>query len=158
MKEIKAINDYSGINGIKIFLCGSIEMGKAENWQKIIVGALSPFDVLILNPRRDDWDNSWIQSIENKQFREQVEWELKAQEDADIIVINFDPTTKSPITLLELGLFHNKKMLVSCPKEYFRRGNVEIVCKRYNIAFYENIFQIIKELLKIICLNKGRHL
>ena len=157
MKEIKAPNEINDA-GYTIFLAGSIEQGKAEKWQDKIARLLKNENVIIFNPRRDDWDNSWIQSIENPQFREQVEWELKAQEDADIIVINFDPTTKSPITLLELGLFHNKKMLVSCPKEYFRRGNVEIVCKRYNIAFYENIFQIIKELLKIICLNKGRQL
>jgi hypothetical protein len=34
--------------------------------------------ILVLNPRREDWDSSWIQSIDNPQFREQVEWEIYA--------------------------------------------------------------------------------
>jgi len=79
MIEIKAPNSYEKHGDrIKIFLAGSIEMGAAEKWQDKIVQALTDKDVLILNPRRDDWDSSWKQTKDNKQFREQVEWELAA--------------------------------------------------------------------------------
>ena len=128
--EVKATNSYKHLPRPWIFLSGSIEMGTAEDWQRKIVNALP--DVTILNPRRDDWDSSWTQSIDNPQFREQVEWELRAQEDADLILMHFDPTTKSPITLLELGLFKDK-VIVHCPEGFWRKGNVDIVCARYNV-------------------------
>lgn len=46
----------------------------------------------------------------------------------------FDPKTKSPITLLELGLFaRSQKLIVYCPTGYWRKGNVDVVCERYNV-------------------------
>ena len=73
--------------GRSIFLAGSIEMGKAIDWQQEIVDLLKDEDVIILNPRRDNWDSSWIQSIDNPQFREQVEWELYGVENATMILM-----------------------------------------------------------------------
>jgi len=139
MKEFKAPQRYFiGEEDRVVFLAGSIEMGKADNWQTRIVKALKGKNGIILNPRRDDWDSSWVQEIDNPKFREQVEWELKAMEDAHIIAMMFDPATKSPITLLELGLWTvmyggNQKLLVCCPKGYWRKGNVDIVCRKYKI-------------------------
>src|SRR5438270_700084 len=86
-----------------VFLAGSIEMGHAEPWQAAVESALRDEDVLILNPRRDEWDDTWEQSIHNEQFRGQVEWELAGQERADLIAMYFAPDTKAPVTLLELG-------------------------------------------------------
>lgn len=149
MEEIKAPNDYKETGKPYIFLAGSIEMGKAENWQERVVRELSEFDVIILNPRRDDWDSSWVQSIENPQFREQVEWELEAIEFADIIIMNFDPKTKSPITLLELGLFvRTEKLLVCCPEGFWRKGNVDIVCWKYgdDIMQFDNLDDLLSYL------------
>ncbi len=41
----------------KIFLAGSIEMGKAVDWQTELTNKLADLDkVTILNPRRDDWN------------------------------------------------------------------------------------------------------
>src|SRR5437870_2567080 len=91
-------------NQPSIFLAGSIEMGQAEDWQAVVERGLADLDVVLLNPRRDAWDASWVQSIHNPQFREQVEWELSAQEQASFIAMYFAPTTKAPVTLLELGL------------------------------------------------------
>jgi hypothetical protein len=114
-----------------IFLAGSIEMGKAENWQQRLIREIGD-GAIFYNPRRDDWDSSWEQKIENDQFREQVQWELDALEKADIIVMYFDPNTKSPISLLELGLFaRSKKMIVYCPEGFWRKGNVDVVCHKY---------------------------
>ena len=122
------------IGRCNIFLSGSIEMGTAENWQDRLVRELADEDVNVYNPRRDDWDSSWVQSIANAQFREQVTWELNAMENSDIIATYFDPNTKSPITLLELGLFaQTGLMIVCCPEGFWRKGNVDIVCQRYSI-------------------------
>ena len=146
MEEIKAPNKFK--DKIYVFLAGSIEMGKAEDWQKKVCRELSEFEnIVILNPRRDDWDTTWEQSIENKQFTEQVEWELEAQEKANYIIMNFCKDTIAPISLLELGLFiKSGKMMVACPKEFHRKGNVDITCRRYNncVAF-DNLDSLISE-------------
>jgi hypothetical protein len=123
---------------LSIFLAGSIEMGLAEDWKSKNEKELDGLDVTIYNPRRDSWDSSWVQSIHNEQFREQVEWELSAMTTADVIPVYFDPTTKSPITLLELGLFH-KKMIVCCPEGFWRKGNVDILCTRENVPVFEDL-------------------
>jgi hypothetical protein len=127
----------------KIFLAGSIEMGKAENWQEKIVNTFNK-SYLFFNPRRDDWDSSWEQKIENVQFNEQVTWELNALDSSDIIVMYFDPNTKSPISLLELGLYAaSGKLIVCCPEGFWRKGNVDIVCQRYKVPTVETIEDLI---------------
>src|SRR5689334_7546681 len=123
-----------------LFLAGSIEMGRAELWQARIEEALADLPITLLNPRRDAWDASWEQSIGNPLFRGQVEWELEAQERADLIAMYFAPQTQSPITLLELGLFaHSGKLLVACPDTFWRKGNVEIVCDRCGIPLVHSL-------------------
>ncbi len=117
-----------------VFLAGSIEMGRAELWQDAVAAALRDELLIILNPRRDDWDASWEQSSANPQFVAQVTWELDAQARADLIAMYFAPETYAPITLLELGLFAaSGKLLVCCPPSYWRKGNVDVVCARYGI-------------------------
>ncbi len=145
MKEIKPLQDIV-YHGRAVFLAGSIEMGKAVDWQAQVKELLKNTDWNILNPRRNDWDSSWVQSIENPQFREQVDWELNAQDNADRIFMYFAPETKSPISLLELGLYASSgKMIVVCPDGFWRKGNVEMVCKRYNIPLYTDIIKAIEE-------------
>lgn len=123
-----------------LFLAGTIDMGKSEDWQSYIGNKLNDLDIIILNPRRDDWDSSWKQEIENKQFRNQVDWELDGLTCADYIFFHFEPNSKSPITLLELGLYaDSKKCLVHCPNGFWRKGNVDIVCDRYKIPQVDSL-------------------
>jgi len=68
----------------------------------------------------------------------------------------FDPNTKSPISLLELGLHANSgKMIVCCPKGFWRKGNVDIVCERYDVPVVCDIDSLILnwELLINKCLR-----
>lgn len=123
-----------------VFLAGSIEMGRAERWQAAVEQALADLPVAVLNPRRDEWDATWEQSLGNPQFRGQVEWELEAQERASLIAMYFAPATQAPITLLELGLFaRSGRLLVCCPAGYWRRGNVEVVCARYGVPLFAEL-------------------
>ena len=124
-------------------------MGTAEKWQAKMVHDLSYTDITFLNPRRDDWDWTWEQSINNPKFHEQVTWEQDAFEYSDIIIINFDPNTKSPISLLELGLFaHTGNVIVCCPNGFWRKGNVDIICERYNIPLVESYDALVDNVLK----------
>jgi hypothetical protein len=123
-----------------VFLAGSIDLGKAEDWQAMFEHALADLPVTILNPRRDEWDATWEQSISNPQFRGQVQWELQAQEAASVIAMFFDPATQAPITLLELGLFaRTGKVMVCCPPGFWRRGNIEVVCARFGIPLLADL-------------------
>jgi hypothetical protein len=61
----------------------------------------------------------------------------------------FVPGTISPISLMELGLFANK-CVVYCPEGFERKGNVDIVCQRYNIPVYEDENEYF-EFLKGLC-------
>ncbi|MGG9964010.1 nucleoside 2-deoxyribosyltransferase domain-containing protein [Ferruginibacter sp. SUN106] len=135
-------NQYSAV-----FLAGSIDMGTAQDWQAEVCNHFSDTDKNIYNPRRDDWDNSWEQKIDNPQFNQQVNWELSAMEKADLIIMNFLPGSASPITLLELGLHAgSKKLVVCCPDDYYRRGNVHIVCNNYNIPLFKNLDELLESI------------
>lgn len=126
---------------IKIFLAGSIEMGKAEDWQAEIPKLFKDRQNLVFfNPRRDDWDSSWEQKASNPQFNYQVNWELDHLDKADLIFMYFSPETKSPISLLELGLYaESGKMIVCCPDDFYRKGNVDITCARHDIPVYNTM-------------------
>lgn len=144
MKEFKPPQQIES-NGIKsIFLAGTIDMGNSEDWQKVIMESFYNCNVNIFNPRRASWDSSWEQTFENPQFYQQVNWELNALERADIIILYLVAGSKSPISLLEMGL-HAKdgKLIVYCPDEFYRSGNVQIVCDRYNIPLYKDLSKLI---------------
>jgi hypothetical protein len=133
-----------------LFLAGSIEMGAAVHWQAEVTQRLqSRFN--ILNPRRLDWDNHWEQHCENAHFFQQVSWELHALEKADVILMYFDPNTKSPISLLELGLFARScKLVVCCPDGFWRKGNVDIVCMHYKIPVHSDLDSCLRHLENIL--------
>jgi nucleoside 2-deoxyribosyltransferase len=153
MQSIKAPKPYRMIDeGIpRVFLAGSIEMGKAVDWQTKVEQALGNKNVVVLNPRRDDWDSNWKQEKDNPQFAEQVNWELDALHDADFIVMYFDPATKSPITLLELGLYAWQKpvgnFIVCCPEGFWRKGNVDIVADRCQLTVTTTLDEMIAHLV-----------
>lgn len=142
---IKAPEPYHHLLGKQpsVFLAGSIDMGKATDWQQEITDALDDMDVLVLNPRRDDWDSSWKQDISDPQFSEQVNWELDALGDVDLIVVYFDPKGQAPISLLELGLHADQNIIVCCPEGYWKRGNVQVVCQRKGIPLLDTLEELV---------------
>lgn len=123
-----------------VFLGGSIEMGNAEDWQTGMGEFFTNEKWGVFNPRRLDWDSSWEQKFTDPNFSQQVNWELNALDMADLILLYFVPNTKSPISLLELGLYaDSKKIYVVCPNGFWRKGNVDIVCNRKNIPLFETL-------------------
>lgn len=138
-----------------VFTAGSIEMGIAVQWQKQMALMLSPLPITVNNPRRGHWDPNATQSAKNEAFRQQVEWELAALEQADVICFFFDVKTKSPVTMLELGLWAaSNKVIVCCDKRFWRAGNVHIVCGRYGIPFVESFEELVPA-IKDMLVEKG---
>ena len=136
-----------------LFLAGTIDMGDSENWQDKIIKDLQEYSVNIISPRRDDWDNSWKQEYGDPHFYQQVTWELSGLNRSDIILFNFLENSKSPITMLELGLFAGgpATKLVCCPDGFYRKGNIDIVCSAFKIpvySSYEDMLSKLKLLLK----------
>jgi hypothetical protein len=151
--SITAPEPLTDAKGKTVFLAGSIDMGKAQDWQSLVTEALLDDNVTILNPRRKDWDSTWKQDISNPEFNEQVTWELDALDLADLIVIYFDPKGQAPITLMELGLHapvKPEKMIVCCPEGFWRRGNVQIVCERFDIEMVDDLDALIDRARKFL--------
>lgn len=149
--EIQVPNKMEAKEGYtSVFLAGSIEMGKAEEWQKKIINDLGDESIIFLNPRRDDWDSSWVQSKTNENFKEQVLWELTHLEAADYIILHLDPNTISPISLIEFGLYARKgNLYVYCPEEYWKKGNIDITSEFYDVTqvnSFEELIEIMKTL------------
>lgn len=132
-----------------VFLAGSIGGNASltvlcKDWQIDMTNFFTGQGLGVYNPRRPDWDSSWVQSFDNPQFYQQVNWELDALEKAEIVLLNLEPETLSPISLLELGRFSTKKIYVICPEGFWRKGNIDIFCNRYNIPLFDN-FDTFKE-------------
>ena len=143
----------------KIFLAGSIEMGKASNWQKKLQKDLADFNVVLLNPRRDDWNSDWAQEESNAPFKDQVLWELEALDAANMIVFFFEPGTVSPVTLMEFGLHAGRSkhiktnMVLCCPEGYFRKGNLDITSQYFKVPSVHNYEQLVEFLKTGFCRN-----
>jgi hypothetical protein len=149
---VKAPGKYTK-DKFTIFLGGVIDMDKAPRWNKDVVEALKEFDVLLLDPRRDNWDSTWEQTKEHPEFSGQVKWEWKGQEDADLCLYVFAPDAVSapdceaPITLLEYGSFATTKdCLICCPEGYYRKGNVDIVAEINGTPVYEDLQDLLADL------------
>lgn len=139
-------NTYQPEGTTSIFLGGSIENGKAKLWQDEITKKLinKNSNIVIYNPRRENWDATLTNSLDNPVFEEQLNWEFNHLKKADIIFLYFQPGTFSPISLLELGLFSDKsKIVVCCPEGFWRKGNVDFICKKFSIDTIEDIDYLI---------------
>lgn len=150
-----------------VFLAGSIEQGTASNWQdeaiKLFEGQAGLEDLVIVNPRRDTWDSTLEQSASNPVFNHQVTFELDYLESVDAVLMWFEPGTKSPISLLELGLLAGQtsvgilnRLVVGCPPGFWRKGNVDIVCKRFNIKVVESVEELVSEGAHLVARNFER--
>jgi hypothetical protein len=144
--EVKAPGKYDTLR-YSIFLGGAIDQGAAQDWQTIVARSLDDLDVLVLNPRRDDWDSTWEQTADNPQFREQVEWEIKAQEDADMVIYVFTAESKAPITFFEMGAWGTKKDCVVVAEDgFYRQGNLDIYCEHFAIPIYHSLDDMLIDL------------
>ena len=72
---------------------------------------------------------------------------MDALDVSDYIIMYFDPNTKSKISLIEFGLYANSgKLMICCPDGFWAKGNIDIYCKRYGIAQYNSLDEIINSI------------
>ena len=151
IKIVTAVEKYEVKPGdVCIFLAGSIDNGNAELWQDELLEWLKDYqtekNVIVFNPRRKEWNPG------KEELDEQIEWELEALSKSSYIIMNILGNSKSPITLLELGLFHsNPGLYVFCPPEFYRYENVRVSCKKFGVKhFDDNSTENIKKLLNLL--------
>lgn len=148
-----------------VFLAGSIEMDRCDNWQQYVLSAVKDVEGVAFNPRRPVWDSTW--SAEDERMKEQIRWELEYLDVADIVLMYFDPTTQSPISLFELGMrleagYHSNRqtLVVVCPQGFWRKANVDITCEWYGVQVFQSledgIFRLTLELEKENALRRER--
>ncbi|KAF3031186.1 hypothetical protein E8E12_000965 [Didymella heteroderae] len=131
-----------------IFLAGSIEMGKAVQWQRQMAAELQDLPVTVCDPRRGHWDPRVTQLAGDPAFKTQVVWELSALEKADIICFFLDANTISPVAMMEFGLWASSgRVIVCCDSRFWRAGNVHLVCERYNVPYVEK-FDDLKDAIR----------
>jgi hypothetical protein len=124
----------------RVFLAGSIDMGQAQDWQAQVQRALADDGVVLLNPRRDDWNPAWQANTTEPEFVRQVQWELDALDAADVVLMYFAPGSQSPVTLLEFGLHaRGGKLLVAAPEGFWRKGNVDITADHYGVQRHADL-------------------
>lgn len=128
--------------GVKsVFLAGTTSRVDATDWRETLSSLLSDTKITIYNPYRPDWDSTWREDVDFEPYRQQVEWELDKQEKADVVVVYFHPATQAPVSLLEFGLCARVpgKAVVYCPEGYWKRGNVQVVCRKFGVEMVESI-------------------
>jgi hypothetical protein len=146
-----------GKNPIRIFLAGTIDNGDSTDWQQELINTINGVELRrptsIYNPRRKEWPSS----DNHREIDRQIEWELSHLEKADLIVMNILANSKSPISLMELGLFAREgRLMVFCPKTFYRYDNVRNVCKRYEVPLHttNNIPYIAERVCKCIGIDE----
>ncbi|KAG8163011.1 hypothetical protein KVR01_007489 [Diaporthe batatas] len=145
--------------GLKsVFLAGTTSKVDATDWRVTLSALLVEHPITIYNPYRPDWDSTWREDINFAPYRQQVEWELEKQEQADTVVVYFHPATQAPISLLELGLCARQpgKAVVFCPEGYWKRGNVQIVCQNFGIKMVDSIEELRDAIVKKLPSEPGQ--
>ncbi|HLC78071.1 MAG TPA: nucleoside 2-deoxyribosyltransferase domain-containing protein [Candidatus Nanoarchaeia archaeon] len=126
MKYIQCPEIYTGKEK-SIFIAGGIT--NCPDWQAKLVELLKDEKIVLINPRRDDFDAS-KSSIDE----EQISWEFDHIEKADAVSFWFPKETLCPITLYELGkeISSGKQIFIGIHPEYKRKKDVEIQSKLAN--------------------------
>lgn len=104
-----------------IFLAGGIT--NCPDWQQEMVQLLKDTDLILLNPRRENFPIH-----DPDAARTQITWEYDHLRIADAILFWFPCETLCPIVLYELGAWSmsDKPIFVGVHPDYARRQDVEI--------------------------------
>lgn len=125
-----------------IFLAGPTEIP----WRPGFLASLkqrltAPTNITVFDPFQPRWDSTWKEDVDkDPRFAAQVDWELAAQDKATAVAVFFHADSKAPVSLLELGLCaRSGKAVVGCEPGYWKRGNVQAVCRRYGVPLADSM-------------------
>lgn len=149
MRIIRPTDDEHDIEpGLAVFLAGTIDNGKAEPWAHLIADEFKDQAINFFDPRRAIWDGSMEQRARNPVFRHQVEWETAHLEGCDIPFFNFVGGSLSPVTIGEINYVVASRAnatvfrpmpIVVCPDDFWRKGNIELLCEAHDIIVHNDV-------------------
>ena len=126
------------LNAKSVFLAGTIDNGDSLNWQdKVIIELINlGIECEVFNPRREYWNPNPTK----EDMEKQIKWEQDHLDSADVIAMVLLDESKSPISLLELGLYtKSNKIIVFCTPNFYRFDNVRLTCEKYNIELIQDL-------------------
>ena len=130
------------LNAKSVFLAGTIDNGNSLNWQDKVIIELINLGVSceVFNPRREHWNpNPTKEDMET-----QIKWEQDHLDSADVIAMVLLDDSKSPISLLEMGLYaKSKKLIVFCTPKFYRFDNIRLTCEKYHIPLVQDLHPLI---------------
>jgi len=138
MKIYRTSEDYSNrdFSNKTVFLAGSIDLKLSGNWREELALQFGD-EVCFFDPTRYNHDE-----LNDEEMKNHIQWEHETMEMVDVILINFLPKAKSPISLAELGLYaRSSKLIVVCPDEFYEKHYVKSLCDRFEIPFYSSLSQ-----------------
>ncbi|KAF9738037.1 hypothetical protein PMIN01_03320 [Paraphaeosphaeria minitans] len=136
---------YPTLTCPSLILFGTIEASSTSDWATNLTNHLSDLPIQILNPRRDDWDSSWVEDASFPPFKEQVEWEMHFPAEVGLIVIFFKAGSLCPVSLIELGMYASVRpgeTVVCCEEGFWKKGNVDVVCKKFGVEVVRTVGEL----------------
>lgn len=163
MKYIEAINNYEYKNKLdphkernkSLFLAGGIT--NCPNWQLELVDKLKDTDLIVFNPRRENFPIG-----DPNAAYEQIKWEYKQFLNCKLHSFWFSRGSLNPIVLFEYGRWsyiairfwqYFRKVFVGIDPEYERKQDVEIQTKLLNpredrIKIVYNLDDLAKQIIQ----------
>ncbi len=137
---VTAIEEDYSIDTIKantkVFLAGGIS--NCPNWQDEVISQVLDIEgITVYNPRRKIYPAEDTKAVE-----QQIGWEYKHLQEADVLIFWFSRGSLNPITLYELGRWahsSDKPLIMGIDPEYLRKQDVMIQTElsRPDIMIYE---------------------
>lgn len=121
-----------------VIKCLAESLDKARKFQRVVV----------LNPRRRDWDNSWNLDPLDPRLIAQIEWEHSAIEMSHLVFVNILESSQSPISLQEVGLIYDKsKLIIHLPPKYEFQAILEKYAQHHSIVSHSSFDDSVESLL-----------
>lgn len=128
-----------------IFLAGSMDINQPYTWRKNVIKTLNS-KACFLDPTRLDHN-----TMNNIEMENHINWELEALALSDIVFLNFLPTSQSPISLIELGMYvKSTKLLVNCPDQFYQSRYIKALCKKYKVPIYPSLNESLQYLKNML--------
>lgn len=132
----------SKLKSISIFLAGTIDNGNSEDWQQKVIDKLKEYDnkypeyfITVFNPRCKKWNKN----AGKEELEYQIRWEQEHLDKANLIIMVLSDSSKSPISLLEFGLYaQTGKLIVFCTEKFYRFDNIRLTCEKYFIPLVQS--------------------
>ncbi|GAB1856239.1 hypothetical protein MHTCC0001_10740 [Flavobacteriaceae bacterium MHTCC 0001] len=125
-----------------VFLAGSIDLKLKGDWRSELINIVGD-KVHFIDPTISNHDE-----LDDIQMKKHINWELDALNLADKVFLNLLPDSKSPISLIELGMYvRTSKLIVVCPEAFYQSRYIKTLCEKYNVPLFDSLNSAVNSLI-----------